>query len=126
MRVVQKKTGGRGCMTLLAVLVLLTASGCATLSAEPLSAIQVETKSEGSLFEVEGALVPSQRLVSALRKAGAGADTEIVILVPPGASTTWLARLTADLRRAGFRKILYARPRHVSVQTSETSISPSR
>ncbi len=100
-------------------LLVLTA-GCATLiRAEPLPEIQIEAKGDGSQFDVMGKQVSRPRLGPALRAAGAGPQTEISILVPSNAPASLIRQVATDLQRAGFRKILFARPRHVSVQTTD-------
>ncbi len=112
------------CLLLLSVLCVFFFAGCATFSrAEPLPEIQIEAKADGSQFEVEGKVVLRSRLASALRAAGAGPQTEISILIPSGVTTSLMAQVTADLRKAGFRKILFARPRHISIQTSDSAAS---
>jgi len=115
-----KKRIASSCLPLLAVLSLFFFAGCTTFSrAEALPEIQIEAKGDGNQFEVQGKVVHRSRLVSALRSAGAGPQTEISILLPSGATTSLMVQVTTDLRKAGFRKILFARPRHISIQTSD-------
>jgi biopolymer transport protein ExbD len=107
------------------VLALLTVgSGCATTS-EPLMRIVVKAPSENQ-FLVDDQSVDLDQLPRALKRAGAGYETEIVIEMPAGATPGSMKLVYPTLQSAGFQKVFLSRPREATATVKPlTPVKPS-
>ena len=109
---------GAAAGSLLAVLLL---SGCAT-QREPAGGdydtIRLSMLSSGSIM-LDGIPVLPQQLGRKLKRMGATPSTCIKIAVPDNAPKAALSELTVQLATAGFRRILFVRPRHADASLGE-------
>lgn len=96
----------------LGALSLLTGSGCATMS-EPLSKLVVKAQNEDS-FLVDNQLVTLAQLPRALKKAGAGYESEIIVEMPVGATPDSMKLVYPTLQSAGFQKVYLSHPREAT------------
>ena len=85
-------------------------SGCRTISGGGVPSIEVTLTSDGNVLYGE-TLFPVNELASRLMSEGAGRQTAIFLVVPPGMTSSALAGLSHDLHQAGFLKIIFKRPR---------------
>jgi len=73
------------------------------------------TMSSADRFVVAGRRVDRKGLQKALKSAGAGAGTPVVISIPANATQAEIAALAKELARAGFRRIAFTRPRKIAI-----------
>ena len=75
------------------------------------------TMSSADRFAVAGRQTNRKGLEKALKSAGAGAATPVMISVPNDISRDEMAVLAKELSRAGFRRIAFTRPKKVVTTT---------
>jgi hypothetical protein len=96
----------------LGALSLLTGTGCATLS-DPVARIVVKAQNENT-FLVDDQLVDLGQLPRALKQAGAGYESEVVVEMPPEATPEMMKQVYPTLTSAGFQKVFFAHPREAT------------
>ncbi len=102
---------------------LLTMSpGCAT-TGEPLARVIVKAQGENQ-FLVDNRWVELDRLPGALKRAGAGAETEIIVEMAAGASPASLQLVYPTLQRAGYKKVFLSHPREATATVKPVSTPP--
>lgn len=60
-------------------------------------------------------MAPRGNLPQAVKAAGAGPSTTITVAVPGGIARAEMMNITATLRRAGYIRVIFARPRRAEV-----------
>lgn len=109
----QESTAVRGCRVLAAVLLFLAVAGCGT-QGPGISRVDIAMAGQGTV-NIEGRIVPIDRLPRRLKAAGATTETEIRVAVPRQTPTAELKFVTSRLRRAGFGRIIFATPKQAQV-----------
>jgi hypothetical protein len=100
-----------------AALVCLLAAGCNEIKPTGgVYALQVEMVS-ADRYVVAGRSADRGTLLRALKSAGVGGDTRIEIAVGEGTAASEMSSLARDLAAVGLRRILFTRPRQVTVTT---------
>ena len=102
---------------------LLTAcSGCATMG-DPLVRIVVKAQSENQ-FLVDDRLVELDQLSRALKRAGAGYETEIIVELPAGATPASMRHIYPTLHSAGYQKVFLSHPREATATVKSLTPQP--
>jgi hypothetical protein len=101
---------------------LTTGSGCATMS-EPLMKIVIKAPNENQ-FLVDDQSVDLDQLPRALKRAGAGYETEIVIEMPTGATPASMRLVYPTLTSAGFKKVFFSHPREATATVKPLTPEP--
>jgi hypothetical protein len=97
--------------------VLAFSGGCSTLSGEPLRSVELSVTSDGALH-MDGRKTPLEKLPARLKRAGAGAQTSVIIDVPPDLSPGTLKDISRTLVSGGYQRILFKKhPRQAQVFT---------
>jgi hypothetical protein len=99
--------GLAGLIGLLAVLGLGT--GCRTISPGGRPSVEVILASDGTA-QLGATTFPLKELSAHLKREGAGAETAVFLIVPLEMPQSAMAIIARDLRKAGFRKIIFKRP----------------
>ena len=73
----------------------------------------------GDTVLVQGQEVKVAALGRRLKSLGAGAETPIAVSIPEGAPKAELASLTRRLAEAGFHRVVFVKPRQVTVATKQ-------
>ena len=97
----------------LAVL-LLAVAGCVSSTVESTGgghSLTLTLNSDGTLT-VGGRTVSQDRLVSAVKAAGATRNTSILVSIPANTPPSAIAPIDSKLRTAGYTRILYRGPKH--------------
>ncbi len=102
---------------LLLVLLLLVA-GCGIPKGKAPPRLDIRYIS-GNQVIVGDRSVPLAELPAALKAEGATSRTEIAVSVPADASQTAMAAIGSKLATAGFRRIVFMRPRHASASVDD-------
>ena len=98
--------------------VLLAASlagGCAAPHAGQSGPVQVSLVSSREVV-VAGSRVPLSRLPRKLKAMGARSATPIQVAIPENTPMQVVSNVTTSLARAGFRRVLFRRPRQTEVR----------
>jgi hypothetical protein len=66
---------------------------------------------------VNGHATSLDMLAKQLHRAGAGLDSPITINIPTDTPLTSVSTITRSLTSAGYRKILFKRPKHAAIST---------
>lgn len=77
-------------------------------------------------FECDKDKVPLDHLSVWLEKQGAGPSTAVNISMPPGAPAGSFKAITQELKRNGFQKIMFTRPRQVDASVNKAPSSPKK
>jgi len=89
---------------------LLLMGGCRTISSGGVPTIEAEIRMDGQAqWGVE--VFPLDDLPGRLKSEGAGQSTAVFLEVPAEMPAARISALDRDLRKAGFQKIIYKRPR---------------
>ncbi|MBM4144123.1 MAG: hypothetical protein FJ225_11115 [Lentisphaerae bacterium] len=75
------------------------------------------------VFVVDGRRVSRARVVRALKSAGAGPETPVEIAIPASLPPSQLTGLVRDLSAAGFRRVVFARPRTFTATPGDMPLS---
>jgi biopolymer transport protein ExbD len=94
----------------LAIACCIGTQGCSTSSKRAPSSLRVYVLEDGS-FNVSGRVTALSGLGKAVKAAGARPTTSIKVAVPDTASQGEMTRIIAVLRRAGYVRVLFTRPR---------------
>ncbi len=97
---------------------LAVCSGCATLG-EPIPRLTIQAL-DSNRFWVDDREVERQNLPRAVRRAGAGAETEILIQMAPGQTPGALASAYAVLQNAGHHKLFFTTRREATATIIDT------
>ena len=111
----------------LVFIIACSGSGCATVmssSGEGLDTIKLTLTAAGTLL-LDGKAVPPERLPARLKSQGATPDTAISIDIPADTPPVQLTSLTSRLATAGFRKIVFKRPRHAAASVLQPTTPAS-
>jgi len=102
------------------VLALVFSSlGCTRFGAsQDDSEFQVRYTTSGSAV-LNGKTLPVEKLSRALRRAGAGKQSRILIEMPENATPMDLRRISRALARGGFHKFIFKQPRRAEVSLEE-------
>lgn len=92
---------------------VLAVVGCGIMGVRSPARIEVGYVS-GTELTVDSQSVPLAKLPEALRAQGATAQTEIAVGVPADAPQGVVAAIGGKLASAGFRKIVFTRPRQAT------------
>jgi len=95
---------------LLAMACLVGCQGCGTTAAQGGRTVRISVL-DGGKIAVNGRVFTRDRLIKKVKAAGARPTTAIEVSIPTGAPQTIMVDITRDLRKAGFTKILFVRPR---------------
>ncbi len=78
------------------------------------SSLQVSLLVDGKV-SVNGRVTAMQDLAAAVKSAGAGPSTSIMVAVPEGTSQADMMNVTKTLRQGGYIRVLFTRPRRAEV-----------
>ena len=95
---------------LLSVACLVGCQGCGTTAAQKSRTVRVSVLADGKVA-VNGRVFERDRLIKKVKAAGAKPLTAIEVSLPTGAPQTIMVDITRELRKAGYTKILFVRPR---------------
>ncbi len=84
--------------------------GCSTSGKGGPSSLRVYVLEDGT-FDVNGRVAALSDLGKAVKAAGAKPATSIKVAVPDTASQAEMTRIMSELRRAGYVRVLFTRPR---------------
>lgn len=102
---------------------LVLAACCCLLQASCMTgsrqgrAAGVQVTSSG-IIRLEGRAVPVNEIGAALRKSGYGSGSRVNVEVPDNISPAIMKSITASLSRAGFRRVLFIKPRQAHSGTA--------
>jgi biopolymer transport protein ExbD len=107
----------------------ISVAGCATppsSAGKPTDeAIVLTLTQEGTLL-LNGKATALEHLAKRLRAAGATAETSLTINIPAETPLSSLSTITSRLASAGYRKILFKRPKHTAVSTqTDRPVTPA-
>jgi len=84
-------------------------SGCQTIAAGGIPAIEVILTSDGNA-QVGSDLFPVKELARRLMREGAGRETAVFVVVPPDMTPSAMSGILRELHTSGFRKAMFKRP----------------
>ena len=102
---------------------VLALTGCATTAnsaAKQADTYELRLSPSGTL-QFDGKETPVDHLVKQLRSAGATPDSSIVIDIPADTPLSRVTAITGQLASAGYRKIIFKRPRHTEVSVKSAA-----
>jgi biopolymer transport protein ExbD len=106
----------------------ISMTGCATtpaVSDHSSDSIALTLTASGTIL-LNGRETPPDRLAKRLRSAGATLDTPISIDIAADTPLASVSEITRRLASAGYRKILFKRPKHTAVSSQTTrSVAPA-
>ncbi len=94
----------------------LVVQGCATGGGRGPSRVQVSVLTDGRA-SVEGRVVAMEEMAGLLKAVGASASTTIAVELPQALPQAELMRITGLLRRAGYVRVIFKRPRRAEALT---------
>lgn len=107
---------GLGAALLIAAAGGLTSAGCASTGSARTGTVDVALVSAGEVI-VDGERLPVDRLPRKLKRMGARSATPIRIEIPEQMPMRVVSSVTTSLARAGFRRVLFRRPRQTEITT---------
>ena len=110
-------------LTFAGLSLLTVCPGCATRG-QPIPRVVVKAPSENQ-FLVDDRLMDLEQLPGALKRAGAGYESEIVLEIPAGASPNSMRNVYPALHRAGFQKVFLSRPREAKATVKPATPEPA-
>ena len=102
--------------------VLTVCPGCAT-TGDPIPRIVVKAQNENQ-FLVDDRLVDLEQLPGALKRAGAGYESEIVVEIPADSSPASMRNVYPSLHSAGFQKVFLSHPREATATVKSATPVP--
>ena len=95
---------------------LVGCQGCGTTGAQGTKTVHVSVLSGGAL-SVNGRVVSEKDLAHKIKATGARSNTAIEVSIPVGAPQAVMVSITRQLRKAGYTKILFVRPRQARISS---------